>query len=186
MKPGFLISALLTLLSLAVHAGEKPLTVSVNRLDSIIAATPVTPVEGVWQFLPDNAAIAIIRRPGSLSVAGPTQFDIYLYSTVTSRMLSGTLLGTLSATPQADTYLAEMFADPNGKSGKRKSFIIKLTDPSHLSFSKLKNGLSIDLWRLVPYLFRVSVKRDTSSDNLHGCVKLKPLVPGVSEPVRYL
>ena len=184
-RPALLIS-LLTLLSLFTVAADKHALLTPSQIDSIISVTPAVPMEGVWQFLPDNAAIAIIRQPGTLTHSAPTRFNIFLYSTVTSRILPGTFLGTLTATPEPDTFLAEMLANPSGKSDKIKKYIVKLNNPSHISFARMKSGISVNLWRLIPYLFRFSITRENPNMNIDGCVKIKPLVPGVSEPVRYL
>ncbi|MDE7153591.1 MAG: hypothetical protein K2O00_03990 [Muribaculaceae bacterium] len=177
---------LLTLLLLLPSLALGSVTLSPQRIDSLIAQTPAcVPVEGVWRFMPDNAAIAILRQPGQSAATGPLSFDIYLYSTVTARLKPGTLIGTLQATPEHDTYKASMLIDPASGSARHKEFTLRLKDPSHLTFTPRKKGLSISLWRLIPYLFRVSII-DNRGDELNGCVKLKPLTPGVSEPVRYL
>lgn len=177
------LSALLLLLPALAWGG---VTLPPERIDSIMAQNvAAVPVEGVWQFMPDNAAIAIIRRPGQSSATGPLSFDIYLYSTVTARLKPGTLVGSLDATPERELYKVRMLVDPASGSTRQKEFLVRLKDPSHLTFTPRKKGLSVSLWRLIPYLFRVSVINNRP-DDLNGCVKLKPLTPGVSEPVRYL
>lgn len=186
MKASLLFILSLLIPALSHSANPRPI-VSPERLDSIMTATTLTPIEGVWQFLPDNARIAIIRQPGIQTPSGPTIFNIYLYSTVSARLKPGTLIGTLYATPETDTFKADIAVNPLSKSASRqKQFLLKLKDPTHLTYTKINSGLSISLWRLIPYLFRVTVTNNKSRLDLDGCIKIKPLTPGITEPVRYL
>lgn len=179
-------AAAVLLIFLAYFCQASSPAVTPAHLDSIMAATPLTQIEGVWKLLPDNASIAIIRQPGQNGAAGPLDFNIYLYSTVTARIAPGTLIGTLSATPVEQEYKASMVLNPlTPSSRKEQDFIFKLNGPAHISFIKENSGISVNLWRIVPYLFRISVTQNKPRGS-EGCIKIHPLVPGVSEPVRHL
>ena len=53
--------------------------------------------------------------------------------------------------------------------------IITLGKDGRLSFEYYKQGYDVKLWRLPPYLFRVSVNRhDTRPSSVDGAVRLYP------------
>lgn len=178
---------ILSILLPTVLAADNGFRHSPEQLQLIIDQSPLTPIEGIWTFTPDNSSIAIIRQPGSPLETGPTSFNIYLFSSVSSTVESGTLIGTLRATADPLSFKASLMTDPMSANSKEKKVIMALTDNAHLSFKKIETGLRISLWRLIPYLFRISVISKNSDDiPLDGCVKTYPLTPGETEPPRYL
>ncbi len=143
-----------------------------------MAENPLSPIEGVWQFMPDGATIAI-ERDETASTGLVCKYNIVVVNSVDINVDDGALIGTLYPTAKPDCFTANIYTDKQGdKSEKLKKFILTLTDNGHLAMTDKKGKIRLDFWRWLPYLFRISVSRIRSSENaLEGCVRLFPVVP---------
>lgn len=146
----------------------------VTRLDQ----SPLHDIEGVWQFI-DNGATIVIERFDPDVVAG-YQANIYRIIIIKSPMLSienGTLMGYISNTAKRNCYEGKLYTKGSldGILSKPQTFTLNLTDDYLLSFHEYKTEVKIDLWRWIPYMYRVGFSiKNTRPKGLDGCVRIYP------------
>ncbi len=155
-----------------------------SRIDNI----GPSPIEGLWQFTGGGATIAIERAAAPVSPdALPPSFNIILVESPDGSVSQGTLIGTAGQTALSSSFDCYLFKDHNKPEGGRRRFTIRLNDEGHISFLKVKSGISVSLRRWMPYLFRMTViKRNERNEQLDGCIKLYPVNPSTFNTPRYL
>ncbi len=155
-----------------------------RRIDNL---GPV-PIEGLWQFTGDGAVIAVERSQADIEPdALPYSYNIIMVEPVDDKVVAGALIGRLKATALASSFDCTLFTDPDNPRSRTRRFTVKMTDEGHLSFVKVKSGTTVSLWRLIPYLFRVTVvKRAGRDPNLDGAIRIYPLSPSTFNGPRYL
>ena len=153
---------------------------------------PLHKIEGIWTFPSDGGSIAIERHTDN-TLRG--EDDAIRYRMVVMRspcrsLRPGTLMGCISATARPGIYAAEIYTSGNGGATLRnpKRFTLTLIDDAHLTFRQHSRRIKVNLWRLIPYMSRISV-RLTDSDapkDIDGCIRMFPRpLSGPVEP-RYL
>lgn len=130
-------------------------------------------IEGIWRLTSDDdARFAIIRHP---------RLNCYLMITVdaTNRLIMpGTLMGALAPTAKKDVYDAEIYTSTSGSALSRpKPFVLTLNPLQNaLIFEDGSTKTKINLWRLIPYMYRFTVSRHNQRpDNLDGALRIYPL-----------
>lgn len=99
-------------------------------------------------------------------------------------------MGYATQSAKAGSYDAAIYTsvDDNGLLSRTKRFTLELHDgESRLAFIRHRNGLRVDLRRLIPYLFRVSIS--TGNDrprDMDGAIRLYPLSDAAPANPRYL
>lgn len=144
-----------------------------DSLKKVIVSRGSDPVEGIWEVGGDGAKIAITAKmPGSGS------FDVTLLLSPVLDAPEGELIGTATSTGKPGIYEFRLF---NGKKSalltKKKSaaFIGELDKPGQLSFRAFSKGKRLNLYRLVPYLFRIGIiTEDSRPSDIDGAVKVFP------------
>ena len=87
---------------------------------------------------------------------------------------------------QENTYVLELNTVVNA--GKKKSspktakFTARLTG-NRLTLEPINSGLNVNMWRLVPYLFRFSVTRNPAPRGVDGAVRVWPVTGSPDFPV---
>jgi hypothetical protein len=153
---------------------------------------PLHRIEGIWSFPSDGARIAIVRHAGQ-SMSGTEDAVHYRMIVLTAPCRSlrpGTVMGYLSATAKPGVYAAEIYTSGDGGATLRmpKSFTLRLVDNTHLSFQQHSRKIKMNIWRLIPYMSRISLRISDSDapKDVDGCVRVFPRsFSGSSEP-RYL
>lgn len=149
-------------------------------------------IEGIWSFPSDGASIAI-ERHSDRSVLGGDDARHYRMVVLRSPCRSlrpGTVMGYLSATAKPGIYAAEIYTAGDGGPVLRrpKRFTLTLIDDAYLTFRQHSRKLKVNLWRLIPYMSRVSMRLNDSDApaDLDGCTRVFPRpLSGPVEP-RYL
>lgn len=179
------LSVLLALL-LALTAGTS--TSDLDSLKTRIDRMGPVPVEGLWQFTGEGATILVERSSRRSSPdALPVSYNIIMASPVDDTVPSGEFIGRMLLTAVSDSYDCYLLADPSHPEKGERRFTVKLNDPGHLSFVREKSGVSVSLWRWIPYLYRVTVVRRHERDpRLDGAVKVYPVTPSMFNSPRYL
>ncbi|MCH5319987.1 MAG: hypothetical protein J1E38_09825 [Paramuribaculum sp.] len=142
-------------------------------------------IEGIWQFLADGSKIAIERNDESEGL----EYRIVVIRSSNRLLRPGTLIGNLLPTGKNNIFQATVYSSDadGGKLRLPKTYTLTLGDEdSRLIFSKVKSRYKINLWRLVPYMWRGVIRSsDGDSQTTEGCVKI---FPDPSKPVepRYL
>ncbi len=128
------------------------------------------PVEGVWQTS-DGVILAITR-------SGEATFDMKLFSCEDLSIPMPITVGEIRLGARPGLYDAHMARkiDNKGRSSRMTSLAITVSDnASWLEFASYKKGLSVNLYRLIPYMFRFSVRTvDTRPQGLQGARRLYP------------
>ena len=145
----------------------------VGRLSNL----PMVDLEGVWLFPATGQSIVIERED-----RGAMRFRVVSVSSSGIGIESGTLLGYVVPTAKVDTYdasMAEINADGSVRSSQwSKNRVIKFTlslSGGRLSFTPVRRGIRVNWWRLLPYMFRFSVRSyDDRARGLDGCIRLWP------------
>ena len=146
-----------------------------DEVKARLSQTSLADIEGIWQFMPDGATVAVERAEVNID----SHISRYNVVTVDDDVEDGTLIGHIYSSASATQFTAELYSDIHGdKSLKLKKYILDLTDKGRLTFNTGSNKVRLDFWRWLPYLFRISVVRDKKSANIaNGCVKIYPIVP---------
>ena len=163
-----------------------------DSVRSAMQSRPLHRIEGIWSFPSDGGCIAIERHTDNTMRGGD---DAVRYRMVVMRspcrsLRPGTLMGYVSATARPGIYAAEIYTSGNGGPVLRnpQRFTLTLVADAHLTFRQHSRRLKINLWRLIPYMSRISV-RLTDSDapkDIDGCTRVFPRpLSGPVEP-RYL
>ena len=142
-------------------------------------------VEGLWQFLPDGAVVAI-ERSDNRDGYSAQKFNVVIVKSGDAEVEEGTLIGNIFSSATANHFTAELFSNVKGETAsKKKKFVLTLTDKGHLAFVMEKGKFRLDFWRWLPYLFRLSVERNKGiPGGVDGCVRLFPFTPeAVTEPI---
>lgn len=141
-------------------------------------------VEGIWEFLADGSKIAIEREESE-----GLSYSIVVVKSSNRLLRPGTLIGKLRPSGKGDVYDAVLYSTDSdgGRLRNPKDYTMTLTDDSsRLTVKRLKSRLTVNLWRLVPYLWRGSIRlRENRGESDDGCVKVFPTPSRPTEP-RYL
>lgn len=153
-----------------------------------MAASPLHIVEGLWRFPADGGLMAVERCDISGAGDGASQYRLVVVDAANRILSPGTVMGYLWATSKRGVYEARLYTSVNSEGtslGSPKYFTLTLDDQeSRLSFRKHKTGVRLNLWRLLPFMFRFSVVRqDNRPDDLDGCVREYPMPALPAEPI---
>lgn len=149
----------------------------IDSVERRIATSAPAPAEGVWRLTDTGAIIAIERCPaGILPASDPETLLMVVMRSPDRSLRPGTVMGCLHRGAAPGSYDARIYSkspEP-GKLGSPKSVHIT-ADPSgeYLKFLRDPSGASVNLWSLLPYMFRRLVKRKADNrPGVHGCVRL--------------
>lgn len=156
-----------------------------RRIDNIGPA----PIEGLWKFTSDGATVAIERVSGYVAPdALPESYNVVMVEPVDDTVVCGTLIGRITPTALESSFDCTLFSNPSVFGGRKSHrFTIQMNDDGHISFMKVKSGVSVSLWRWIPYLFRVTVvKNNERNPRLDGAIRVYPVKPSTFNSPRYL
>lgn len=159
---------------------------SASALMNDMAEMPLHHIEGIWQFPSTGVSIAILRDTSAgNSRDAAVRYNIILLHSPNRSLKPGTTMGMATPSARHDTYDARIYTRAVGsRLSIPKKFTITLDfDNSALLFRRNKSAFGINLWRLLPYLWRHSVYRNRQEPPADGCVRIypEPLYP--REPV---
>lgn len=130
----------------------------------------VDDVEGYWELTAGGALLEFRRTPGKSG-----SYDIFLIDSPDYTVVPGTKLGSMDATAVAGKFDVILAADPRrGPGGKSRRFIFDIEN-GKLRMSAYKVGKTVNIYRLLPYLFRVGI-RDTGNrpEGIDGAIRTAP------------
>lgn len=164
-------------------------TFSIDSLRNSLATMPLHHIEGLWRFTTDGAEIAIVRDQDSETASGQSAraYRILLIHSPNRALRPGTLMGLISPSAKRGAYEARIYTRNTGsKLHSPRNFLLTLdNEESRLVFDMKKSAFSVNLWRLLPYMWRYSVHRNTDSKHPVGCIRIFPEPELPVEP-RYL
>ncbi len=144
-------------------------------------------IEGIWQFTSDGVIVAIERIPRTVSGFQSACYRMVLLASPNRSLRPGTLAGHVSPTAKSGIYEARIYTTVVGSSLiAPRRFTLKLDDTDRqLVFNKHKSKFSVNLWRVLPYMWRHTVTRNYEPAGYRGCVRVFPEPELPLEP-RYL
>lgn len=161
-----------------------------DDVEKRLAASGIHDIEGLWRFVDDGSVMAIERFiPEEMPDEGNTCYRMVVVKSPLRAIAPGTLMGYLSPTAKKGTYDASVYTEFDGINGlhKAKTFCLELGNDGLLAFNRYRQGVRLNLWRFVPYMFRYSVSsRNERPKGLDGCVRIYPVPVSVPSEPRYL
>ncbi len=151
-----------------------------------MAEAPLHHIEGVWQFPATGVTVAIMREGGfDAPESSAPLYTVTLVSSPNRAMRPGTIMGLVSPMAGRGEYEANIYTSSAGSSLTlpRKFTLILSDDDSSLKFRRHKSAFSINLWRLLPYLWRHTVYPNHENRESDGCIRIYPEPPLPREPV---
>lgn len=144
-------------------------------------------IEGIWLFPATGVEVAIMRKADQKpSTADNTvSYIIILLHSPNRTLRPGTVMGMITPAPKRGEYDAKIYTRAVGTSlTMPKRFTLTLDkDDGALSFKQHKNAFSVNLWRLLPYLWRYSVHSNQQDRSTEGCIRTYPAPALPREPV---
>lgn len=161
--------------------------------DSVIARMkemPLHNIEGVWQFVNDGAIIAIERfNPDNIAGIQNNHYRMVIIKSPMRAIEQGTVMGYITSTAKRNIYDASIYTSGGleGILSLPKTFTLNLSDDNLLSFNEYKTEININLWKWVPYIYRVGFSiTDTRPKGLDGCARIYPISNSKPLNPRYL
>ncbi|MCM1519001.1 MAG: hypothetical protein NC117_10205 [Pseudoflavonifractor sp.] len=148
---------------------------------------PLHRVEGIWMFTASGATVTMERFTPDDAAAPPVCYRLVVLSAPSRSIVPGTIMGYAVPTSRQGVYDAALYTSSEDASLTTPGrFTIKMgDDDNRLSFTPVKRGVTVNIRRYLPYMFRIGISRyDTRDASLDGCVRVYPSIPGI-EP-RYL
>lgn len=133
----------------------------------------LAPIEGVW-MTSAGAYIAIHAN-------GINTYEMTILHSPDLSILPGTVMGSAHTSGKIGMYDASIFRSFSSKGKGRRPQRLTITvdiSTGMMRFDPYKQGWRINLRRLIPYLFRVTVQHeDTRPDGLEGAMRIYPTPP---------
>ncbi len=144
---------------------------SVEAVSSRLSGRALSAMEGVWEMSADGAVIAIEREADASRQNSATYSLIVIYSPDRA-IAPGTVMGHANDTSSTNRLEARVYTkvDGDGNLSGGTDFILELKADGRLALNGFRRGIYVNLWKLVPYMFRHSVgyrdERPTGTDGL--------------------
>lgn len=146
------------------------------------------PAEGIWEFPAEGTEIAIERSQAQGAAPSAAQYRIIVVRSADRSIRPGTVMGIMTPAT-GNTFDAALYTSHDGSRLTRPArFTLTLSENgSELSLRAVKKRWSIELHRLLPYLFRRMIRTNRGSDGSATpvCVKIFPQ-PDIPMTPRYL
>lgn len=147
-----------------------------------IASLGPRTIEGIWSF-PDREALIAIERTSPAA----SSYRIVIIRTPDRAIRPGTVMGILSPSGSSDKFDASLYTTSSrGTLSSPKRFTLSLTETdSRLIFARVGSRYSVDLTRLLPYMFRrlIRINRSGIRTAPAGCVRIFPAPAAPDSPV---
>ncbi|MCM1293184.1 MAG: hypothetical protein NC230_06375 [Bacteroides sp.] len=161
---------------------------SVDSLKALMTEVPLHRIEGLWRFPANGTEIAIVRTDIERWRQNQQAAPVYQIIVVTSEnrwIRPGTLMGLITPGAKEGEYNARMYTTTIGSTlAMSKRFDLTLAnEDTSLLIKKRKSAFSINLWRLLPYLWRYTIHPNTQNHDDDGCVRTFPESTHTREPI---
>ncbi len=130
----------------------------------------LTPIEGVWVWS-SGATVAIVAdERGNITMTLLDSPDPIVE--VPQVMGAGSFAGKQNS---YNVRLSSSIDNATGRFKSKKQQCILTIADGMLLIAPYSTGYRVNLWRLVPYLFRFSVTKDKAPDGAEGAVRVYPI-----------
>lgn len=168
------LAALLVCFTGAVSAFDVP-----QRFVGQFKNRILTPVEGLWLW--NSGALVTITADSR------GELLLTLVDSPDPLVEVPKVIGTGRFGGRDGSYNLEFVTDTRGEKTRPLPKKIKmsgsLTSDGKLELTPDRSGLKINLWRLVPYLFRFSVSKGAEPTGYEGAIRVWPVSPNPDMPV---
>ncbi len=135
-----------------------------------------SPIEDVWKLVATGGLIAVERvESRGADVGSADCYRMVVLRAPDRAVRPGTVMGYLQPTAAGGTYEAKIYTDTDGDGTLRgaKSFRVVVSEDA-MQFYRVRSGLSVNIFRLLPYMFRRAVDyRPDDHNGLDGCVRYR-------------
>lgn len=157
---------------------------------AIIEESAASAIEGIWQTTTDGAKVAIIKGsiPSAERPQGAGALDgqlIVILDSPRPSIATGTVMGWALPSAKTGRWDAWIFTDMQGRElSDPRRFTLAAEDDTHLQMIPVHKGISLTLWKMIPYMFRRGISEtDDREKGLDGMIRLWPPSP-TSPPAR--
>lgn len=151
-------------------AGSR-MDIDVTNADRCFSGKGPAPIEGVWRISGSEGLFAVVADPGSIF------FRLVVVDSPDRNVLPGTVMGACTAVGRNNSYDARIYTSgaTTGILSRPRRFTVTLSDEGRLIMEPVTDKLKVNLWRFLPYMFRVSVTRvNDRPNNIDGAVRVYP------------
>lgn len=140
-------------------------------IEQTLSARPLDNIEGVWHMTADDEGVFTIisdRRSNSY---------LLIVNNSPNRLIApGTVMGIATPTARKDVFDALVYTGSDRAAlTKPKPFTLRLSDDGFLRIEDASTRLLINFWRMLPYMFRYSARRENRRpDDIDGAYRLYP------------
>lgn len=151
-----------------------------STVDSVAARLeqmPLCPAEGIWQMAADGAVFAIERETPSATETMPRQLRLTIIRSPHRRVRPGSVMGSAHPTVKPGVYEATLntrIADLSGLELPRRFLLTLNSDGTAITIEPYKSPVKVNLFRLIPYLYRVVRVQESRPQGLDGAVRIYP------------
>lgn len=156
-----------------------------SKLIDSLRKLPLHHIEGIWRFPATGVEVAIVRDNRSQR-ASADLYRMILLDSENRATRPGTVMGLITPAATPGEYDARIYTSALGSSLiLPKNFTLTLSnDDSSLRFKQHKSAITVNLWRLLPYLWRYTIYPTNRSDqHSDGCYRIFPNPPAPREPI---
>lgn len=157
-------------------------SINVTNADAYFLGSRLAPIEGVWRISGSEGVFAIIADPATIF------YKLIVVDSPDQNIIPGTVMGACTETGRLNHFDARIFTKGTlEKMSSPRRFTISLSQEGRLIIVPVIDKLKFNLWRLLPYMFRNSVRHvNNRPDNLDGAIKIFPSDLSTPLAPRYL
>ena len=125
----------------------------------------------------DGAVFAIERAASSTTETMPRQLRLTIIRSPHRRVRPGSVMGTARPTVKPGVYEATLntrIAELGGLELPRQFLLTLNRDGTAMTIEPYKSPVKVNLFRLIPYLYRVVKLQDSRPKGLDGAVRIYP------------
>ncbi|MDE6534878.1 MAG: hypothetical protein K2K82_02600 [Muribaculaceae bacterium] len=177
---GRLFAIILCLSALTVSAEVLSGYAERDSVEARMARLPLSPVEGIWEMAADGAVFAIERTEASDSEVLPRELRIVILRSPLRRVRPGSVMGTARPTVKPGVYEAWIntkISELGALTLPRKFTLTLNSEQNALTIQPFKSPVKVNLFRMIPYLYRVVRIQDSRPDGLDGAIRIYPPQP---------
>lgn len=177
---GRLLALILSLSALTASAEVLTGYAEQDSVEARMDRLPLSPVEGIWEMAADGARFAIERAEASDSETLPRELRLVILSSPLRRVRPGSVMGTARPTVKPGVYEAQIntkISELGSLTLPRKFTLTLNSDQNALTIQPFKSPVKVNLFRLIPYLYRVVHLQNSRPEGLDGAIKIYPPQP---------
>lgn len=159
---------------------------SVADLIHTIEETPLHRIEGIWQVTSDGAEIAILRSSPQDQASATNPYRIIIINSPNRAIRPGTIAGLIGITAKPNEFDGKIYTKSVASkliAPKKFRLTLDAETSSRLTVDKKRSSVSFSPWRLIPYSWRLGIRKNTPEPSTSGFIRIFPAPPIPSEPV---